>query len=167
MFKANLIENKDYYRLKNNKLLLIILIGLSVNFIFIYHQIPFGLMITILSLYIFLIALIIRKLIKLKSVCKDKQVLFGEQEISVINKNGQKEILIDLNKIEKLMVKETYFFSQEEIAENTKQNYIIIQKNKQNKRKLAFEIDSYYMINQLNQLISQWKAKKIPIIYLQ
>ncbi len=167
MFKANLIENKDYYRLKINKLLLIILIGLSVNFIFIYHQIPFGLMITILSLYVFLIALIIRNLIKLKSVCKDKQVLFGEQEISVINKNGQKEILIDLNKIEKLMVKKAYFFSQEEIAENTKQNYIIIQKNRQKKRKLAFEIDSYYMINQLNQLISQWKAKKFPIIYLQ
>jgi len=86
-------------------------------------------------------------------------------EIRIKSKKGIEEETIKLNKLEKIILKDEYSMPQETIKEigqeltgKTKQNYIIIHQNNK-KRQFDFEIDSYYMINQLNKLIESWKMK--------
>jgi hypothetical protein len=45
-----------------------------------------------------------------------------------------------------------------EIAGNAKQNYLILQQNGQDRR-IDFEIDSYFMLRQLEKLIENWESK--------
>ena len=86
-----------------------------------------------------------------------------EKEIRIKTKKGKEEEIIALENVDKLILTDTYSMPQEtmrevgkEMAGNTKQNYLIVQQNN-NKRKLDFEIDSYFMIKQLDKIIEKWE----------
>lgn len=49
-----------------------------------------------------------------------------------------------------------------EVAGNTRQNYLIIQRREEDIR-LNFELDSHYMTSQLNKVIAEWRARAYPI----
>ena len=165
MFKAKLIETKDYYKLRSKQLLLMLLpsipIGLLVNF----YQIPIWLTILMIGLYIGAIFLMVRNQKQISSVLGNKLIEIDIDEIRIKSKKGADDETIKLNGVEKIILKEQYSMPQETIKEvgkeltgKAKQNYVILLQDNQ-KRQLDFEVDSYYMINQLNKLIESWKMK--------
>ncbi len=169
MFKAKLIENDNYYKLRSKQLLLMLLpsipIGLLVNF----YQIPIWLTIVMIGLYILAIILLTRNQKRMNSILGNKLIEIDEQEIRIKSKKGTQEETINLDEVEKLILKEDYSIPQEtmkelgeEIIGKAKQNYLILQQNNQ-KRKLDFEIDSYFMIQQLNKIIENWEVKGYKI----
>jgi len=169
MFKAKLIEKEDYYKLRSKQLLLMllpsILIGLLVNF----YQIPIWVTILMIGIYIALIVLMAKNQKQINSIFGNRMIEIDIDEIKIKSKNKAEEENIKLNKIDKIILKDEYSIAQETIKEvgqeltgNTKRNYLIIHQDGQ-KRQFDFEVDSYYMINQLNKLIESWKTKGYKI----
>ena len=101
----------------------------------------------------------------MNSILGNKFIEIDEDEIKIKSKNGIQQEVIKLTEIDKLILKERYSMPQETIKEmgqeirgDAKQNYLIIQKDGK-RRKLDFEIDSYFMIRQINKIIEKWEAK--------
>lgn len=164
MFKAKLIENESYYTLKGKQLLLLILPSVAIVVLVNFNEIPIWLTITMIASYIMAIILMVINQKRIKSIFGNKLIEIDVNEIRIKSKVGIQQEIIKLDELEKIILKEEYSFPQETIKEvskeltgKTKKNYLIIQKNNQ-KRKLDFEVDSYYMMNQLNEIIDSWKA---------
>lgn len=169
MFKAKLIENENYYKLRSKQLLLILLPSIPIGFIVNFYQISIWVTILMIGIYIVAIVLMIRNLKQFNSHIGNKQIEIDEEEIRIKSKKGVQEETINLNEIEKIILKDDYSIPQETIKEvgkelmgNTKQNYLILHKNNTG-RKLDFEIDSHYMVNQLNKIIESWNSKGFNI----
>lgn len=169
MFKARLIENNKYYSLRSKQIILIlfpsILIGIIANF----YQFPFWITITAIGIYVLTFKKVIANQKLMNSMIQDKSIEIDETEIRIkSNKNNQIET-INIEDVKKVLVKKEYRIPQESIKEITKEikgkpkkNYLIIhQKNEQ--RKFDFEIDSYFMINQLDKIIEKWIRKGYKI----
>ena len=164
MFKAKLIENESYYKLRSKGLLLMLLLWLPIGLIVNFYKIPIWLTIVTVGLYLLANVLIVRNQKRLSSLVGNKQIEIDEKEIRITSKKGIQQEIIHLDKVDKLIIQDTYILPQETIREvgremtgKPKQNYIILEQDSQ-KRKLDFEVDSYYMIEQLNKLIENWKA---------
>ena len=169
MFKAKLIANEDYYKLRSKQLLLMLLpsipFGLLVNF----YQIPIWLTILMMGLYIGAIFLMVRNQKQISSVLGNKLIEIDIDEIRIKSKNGADDETIKLNGVEKIILKDEYSMHLEtikevgqELAGKAKQNFVILQQDNE-RRRLDFEVDSYYMVNQLNKLIESWKIKGYEI----
>lgn len=169
MFKAKLIENKNYYRLKSKQLILVSLpvipIGLIVNF----YQIPIWVTIIMIGLYIVTIILIAKNQKQINTVIGKRLIEIDNEVIRIKSNKGIADETINLNEVETIIIKDEYSMSQETIKEigqelvgKVKQNYLILLQNN-HKRKLDFEVDSYYMINQLNRQIEKWKMQGYKI----
>ena len=164
MFKAKLIENESYYKLRSRKILLMLLLWLPIGLIVNFYKIPVWLTIVTVGTYLLANVLIVRNQKRLNTMIGNKQIEIDEKEIRIISKKGIQQEIIHLDKVDKLIIQDTYILPQETIREvgremtgKPKQNYIILEQDSQ-KRKLDFEVDSYYMIEQLNKLIENWKA---------
>ena len=109
MFKAKLIENDNYYKLRSKQLLLMLLpsipFGLLVNF----YQIPTWLTVVVIGLYILVIILLIRNQKGMNSVLGNKLIEIDEQEIRIKSKNGTEEEIVNLDDVEKIILKEPLF----------------------------------------------------------
>ena len=169
MFKAKLIENESYYKLRSRQLLLFLLPSVLAGFIANFYLLPVWATIIAIGLYTLIIILTIRSHKQMKSISGDKSLEIDEHEIRIKSSKGKREEVIKLNEVEKIILKEEYSIPQEtmkeigqELAGSTKQNYLIIQQNSRNRR-LDFGIESYYMIKQLNKLIKNWESKGYEI----
>ena len=169
MFKAKLIEDENYYKLRSKQVLLMLLpsipIGLLVNF----YQVPIWLTIAMIGLYILIIILMNRNQKLLSSMVGNKRIEIDDKEIRIISNKGIQREIIKLDNIDKLILKDSYSMPQETIKElgqemtgKTKQNFLILQQNSQ-KRKIDFEIDSYFMLKQLDKIIDSWESKGYTI----
>ncbi len=165
MFKAKLIENERYYKLRSRQLLLLLLpsipLGLLVNF----YKIPIWISIVMFGIYILTIILAFANQKRMNSILGNKLIEIDEEEIRIKSKKGIQQEVIKLYEIDKIILKKKYSMPQETIMElvseiggNAKQIYLILQKNSK-KRKLYFEIDSYFMIEQINKIIEKWEVK--------
>ena len=166
MFRAKLIENEDYYKLRRKQLFLtlipVIPFGLVINF----YKLPTWVSIMMIGIYIIAILLMFKNQKKMNLIIGKKILEIEEEEIRIKTKNGEEKESFNLNKIEKLILKREYSIPQETISEvgkeiigDTKQNYIIIKEKEKENRKLEFDVDSYYMIKQLNKIIQSWEKK--------
>ncbi len=165
MFRARLIENKSYYKLRVKQIFLLFLLLIPGNIIINFYEPPTWIAILILALYIGMIILVVRNQKKIRSVTGNKLIEMDNDEIRIKSKKGIEEEKIKLNNIEKIILKDQYSMPQEtmkevgqELTGKIKQNYIIINQDNE-ERRFDFEFDSYYMINQLNDLIKSWKTK--------
>ena len=165
MFKAKLIEDKKYYSLRSNQLILMFLPSIPIGIIILFYRIPIWINALMIVFYIAAIILTAKIQRKINSILGNKFIEIDNEEIRIKSKKGINEETIDLNKVEKIILKDEYSFHQETIKEvgqeltgKTKQNFVIIQQNSQ-ERQFDFEFDSYYMINQLNKMIETWKMK--------
>lgn len=165
MFKAKLIENESYYKLRSKQLLLLILPAIPIGLITSFYQIPIWTTIPIIGLYIVATVLMLRNQKRINSVLGNKLIEIDEEEIRIRSKKGVQSETFNLSEVDKVILKSEYSMPQEtikevgkEIAGNTKKNYLILQQNNQTKR-LDFEVDSYYMINQLNKTIEHWISR--------
>lgn len=165
MFKAKLIENESYYKLRSKQLLLMLLPSIPFALLINFYQIPIWLTIVMIGIYILTIILMFRNQKRINSVLGNRLIEIDDDEIRIKSKKGMPKEIIKLNEIDKLVLKSDYSMPQEtmkevgsEIMGKTKQNYLILQQKNQ-KRKLDFEVDSYYMITQLNKIIENWTTR--------
>lgn len=169
MFKAKLIDNQNYYKLRRKQISLTIFGILSVPLIYTY-QLPIWVTGIGISLYVLAQILIYKNRKNLNSLIGNSKIEFDEKEIRVISKKINNKEIINLENIDKLIIKDNYSISpdrnitrsgKELIGKPTK-NYIIIHQNNK-ERKLDFEIDSHYMIIQLNKVIEKWTNSTFSI----
>ena len=165
MFKSKLIENENYYKLKNRQTLLMLLPAIPMGLLINFYKFPVWLTVIMFALYMALLFLLFKNGKRLNAVSDNKLIEIDESEIRIITKNGKEQEVINLAEVEKLILKEEYVMATgsvkelgEEIAGKTKQDYLILQQNKQ-KRQLNFEIESHYMAKQLNKIIDIWKTR--------
>ena len=118
-----------------------------------------------IAFYIMAVILILKNQKQINSILGNKLVEIDEEEIRIKSKNGRQQEVIKLDEIDKLILNKNYSMPQEtikdlgsEISGNAKQSYIIFQKNSET-RKLNFEFDSYFMIEQLKKIIKNWEDK--------
>lgn len=165
MFKAKLIENEKYYKLRRNQLLLMLLPAVPAILIINYYQIPVWLVIFIAGIYILATIWMNKNQKRINSMLGNKLIEIDEEAMRIKSKEGLELELFKLDEVEKIIVKDEYSLPQEtmkevgqEIIGKTKENFIVLH-FKHQKRKLDFEIDSYFMVTQLNKLIESWKVK--------
>ena len=169
MFKAKLINDEAYYRLRNMQLIFSfassIAIGLLVNF----FDLPLWVALIIGGLLIIGIILSFRNQRTLNSMIGKKRIELDDSEIRIISKKGDQQETIPFGAVDKIILKKEYGLPQESMSEiadelkgQPKRNYLIIQQNDQ-QRKFDFELDSYYMLNQLNKVIDGWMKKGYTI----
>lgn len=169
MFKAKLIEDKSYYKLRSRQLIYILIpafaIGLSVNF---YH-IPLWASALGGVIYIAMVLIMSRTRKLMSALLGNKIIEIENNQIRIKSKNGSDLETIDLDNVEKVILKKEYGLSQETLKEisleargKRKENFIIIeQANKQ--QQYDFEFDSYYMISQLEKAIEGWTKRGYKI----
>ena len=167
MFKAKLIENEKYYKLRSKQLFLMLLPSIPIGLIANFYQSPVWLTIIMLCFYGLIILLLMKNQRKIQAMLGNKLLEIDEEEIRIKSNKGEEVIRLD--EITKIILKDEYSIPQEtikdirkELTGETKQNYLILQK-KSKKTKLDFEINSYYMINQLNKIIQTWESKGYKI----
>lgn len=163
MFKAKLIENENYYRLRSKQLLLTLLPSICIGFFANLFLLPIWLTIIIIALYIFTTFLMFRNQKRIKTIFGKKLIEIDKSEIRINTKKGSNQEIIKLAEVEKIIIKDNYSLAQEsmgdlrkEIGGNPKKNYLILLKDNQ-ERKLDFEIDSHFMINKLSHVIEDWR----------
>lgn len=165
MFKAKLIENENYYKLRSKHLLLMLLPSIPVGLLVNFYQIPIWVTILMIGFYVTTIFLMARNQKQISSVLGNKLIEIDRDEIRIKSKKGTEEETIKLNEVDRIILKDEYSIPQETLKEvgqeltgNAKQNFVILYQDNY-KRQFDFEVDSYYMINQLNKLIETWKTK--------
>lgn len=165
MFKAQFIENEDYYRLQGIMMWFQILsIGAMIAvFVFYKPSIELLNLFAIILLLRFLILYAMKKSLKEKK--GEKQIEVDDDEIRIIAKNGQIEETITLNHFNKYIVKYKLVIPDEitnaYLFRPTKK-FLILEREGQ-KREWDFEVGSDYMINQLNKIIENWKGRGMVV----
>lgn len=169
MFKAKLIENEKYYKLQRKQLFLTILLFIPIYLFVSFYKIPIWVTILIIGIFVATVIFTSRNQKRINSILGNKLIEIDMDEIRINSKNGATEESIKLDEVERMILKNEYSIPQETLKEmgqeltgNIKQNFIILYKDSQ-KRQFDFEIDSYYMINQLNKLIETWRTKGYKI----
>jgi hypothetical protein len=145
-----------------------IAIGLLVNF----YQMPIWLIIGVMVFYI-AIMIMTSKNQKAMHKVANKRIEIAQNKIELKETNGSLIEKIEIENIDKLIVKGDYKMAhetmkdlKEEIKGNTEEHYIIIESNNK-QRRLDFVIESYYMLNQLKKLVRVWESRNLLIEYVE
>ena len=165
MFKAQLIDNEDYYRLQSKMLWLTFLPIGAMLLVVVFYE-PTKVYLTLLILIFLIRYLIFNKIKKaIKEKKGEKQIEVDDDEIRIIAKNGQIEETITLNHFNKYIVKYKLVIPDEitnaYLFRPTKK-FLILEREGQ-KREWDFEVGSDYMINQLNKIIENWKGRGMVV----
>lgn len=170
MFKGNLIENKNYYKLRSKRLLLSFLPGIAIGILVNFYDIPIWLTIGVLF-FVVTIFVTSRNEKKIRKI-SDKRIHISPNEIEIREADGSLIETIEIENVDKLIMKsdikkaqETMNDLKEELKGHAQENFIIVENNMK-QRRLDFEIESYYMLNQFKKLIDMWQKRNLNIEYL-
>jgi len=169
MFKAKLIENQGYYNLKNKQFWLIFLPAFPIAFIsnFFVHSV----WVTCLAVicYITFIIFISKNKILLDSFINKHIIEIDKKEIRIKTQKGNTQETYKIADLEKIVLQKEYAIPQEtmkdiaaEFSGNTRKNFIIIQQENKN-HQFDFEIDSHYMIKQLDKIKKVWNQNGLKL----
>lgn len=169
MFKAKLIESEKYYQIKRRHLLFLFLPATSVWIVSIFLNLPSWFFFLIVGLFVLALIWLFKGQKEMNLISGRKVIEIDDNEIRIKTKSGNEKERFPLIDLEKIIVKEKYAMPAEnfkelknEVLGRPDQNYIILQQKNQ-QRKFYFEIDSYYMTNQLNEIIRNWSARGLKI----
>ena len=133
MFKAKLIENENYYKLRSKHLLLMLLPSIPVGLLVNFYQIPIWVTILMIGFYVTTIFLMARNQKQISSVLGNKLIEIDRDEIRIKSKKGTEEETIKLNEVDRIILKDEYSIPQETLKEvgqeltgNAKQNFVIL-----------------------------------------
>lgn len=164
MFKAKLISNSKYYKLRSKQSFLMLLPGIFIGILVNFYLFPAWVIALFLLTYILVLTLFSKNQKLLHKMLGQKSIEIDDREIRVKSKKGGLETSIKFENVEKFMIPKTFALPQEtmkdftkELTGDPKQNYLIVQYAKTNRR-FDFEIDSHYMLVQLNKVIEQWAS---------
>ena len=174
VFKAKLIENHQYYTHRRIRTLFGLFSG-TVILIVIFqaaYRIPVWGILTLLAVFIIYEYFKFKNYRKTSSLIGNSTIEISPEEAIITGKDKKNVKKIDLRQISEICIKENYGFPDDnltgiarEIAGKTLQNYFIFKSEKADRR-FDFEFDSYYMIQQFNNLIEQWKklGKRVKVV---
>ena len=170
MFKAKLIEEADYYRLRRKHLILFLLIAIPTGILANFYELPLWLTIIGLIVYVLFFAFAIRNQKGMSSLLGHRMIEIDEDEIRIKTKNGKDVETFSPKSLTRIIVKEKYTIPHESMSDLTKEakgkptiNYISIHSN-QKEHRFDFELDSHYMISQLEKVISGWKSHGYQVV---
>jgi hypothetical protein len=169
MFKASLIENQKYYKLKRKLLLIGIPSAILIGFIANFWEFPFLWFTVILVLTIGIMFIQNRIHKRISFFTNNRGIEIDDEFIRIKSKSGEIEEQINIDSVNKIVVKNNYSFPEENLKEIFREmkgdqlkNFIIINIGGQSK-KFEFTMDSYYMIEQIKKVINHWQTKGINI----
>ena len=169
MFKAKLIDNKDFYKLKNKHFWLLILPSIPIAILSNFLLFPAWLTALTVVCYIMLFVFTSKNQKVMNSMVGQNNIEIDENEIRIKSQKGRTLEVLKIENLEKIVLQKVYGIPQEtmkdmvnEFKGTTRKNYLIIQKENK-KRKFDFEIESHYMITQLNKIIDSWNEKGLKI----
>ncbi len=169
MVKAKLVESQRYYQLRRKNLLLMLLLSVTLGVLIGLYKKLGWLEISILVLYAAAFIALFKNQRRLAGRLGNKFIEMDEQELRLMSKKGNLQEVIQLQKAEKITVKDEYSLPQQtakeigqEMAGSVKQNFLILQSPNE-ARRFDFEIESYFMANQLNKLVNSWATRGFNI----
>lgn len=168
MFKGKLIENESYYKIKSKQFLLWTLTSILFVFLVLTFMDQRRFYIVLFGVYIIMSILLGRNQRRINSIFGNRIIEMDVSEIRIKSKGGNQQERINLNEVEKIILKQEYTMPETlkdaagELAGKVIQNYLILHFKGESK-KMDFEIDSYYMVTQLNKLIENWEKKGYKI----
>lgn len=172
MFKGTLIEDEKYYNLRSKQLLYILLPSIAIGLLVNFYQMPIWITV---GTIIFYFSIMILTSINLKRMVKmaNKKIEINSKQIFLKEKNGNLIETITLESSAILKLKDNYKIAQETISDlkeeikgNVEKHYIIVKQQNQ-ERRFDFEINSYYMLNQLKKVVQQWQKEDYSIEFMK
>ena len=109
MFKAKIIESKNYYKFRTKQLLLMFLMSLLIGLVVNFYQIPIWLRILLCGFYILGVVLMVKNQKRITSIFGNNLIEIDEREIRIKSKKGNRVEIINLDEVEKLILKKEYY----------------------------------------------------------
>lgn len=170
MFKAKIMEDADYYQLRRKHLLILLLPVLPAGILYNIYDLPSWLIIATVVVYVIIIAFGIRNQKSMSSLLGHRMLEIDADEIRIKTKNGKAVESFSPKSLARISVQDKYTIPHESMSGMTKEvkgkpivNYISILSD-QDERRFDFELDSHYMISQLEKVISGWKNQGFHVV---
>ena len=106
MFKAELIENKKYYKFRSKQLLVSLLAGALIGLLVNVPDTPVWLTILVIGLYVGVLVYSVRSQRQMRLSLGDKRIEMDVDEIRIKSKEGRDIENIQLNQVDKLILKD-------------------------------------------------------------
>jgi len=170
MFKAKLIENYELYTKRRKIALWLSLIPWPMINIFIWNNISVlvGVLLVIANIAFFIFLYKQNKLVK--NTIGDKIIEISDLQLVISSPKEGKVNEFDLQVFDTIMVPKTFEIPDDNISTYSKSvignsinNYIRI-KDSNTDLRFDFLLDSYYMISQLENILSKLSAKGINVV---
>lgn len=172
MFKAKLITDPAYYALRRRQLLLFFLIVIPIGLLGNFFDLPGWVSGIAMTAYALVAWVIWRNQRKIKGISGHKRIEMDQETIRILNANGETLDLINLNTVDAIEVKEAYRMPQEtlkdmadEMGGYPQRHYIRIEQDGES-RQLDFEVDTYYMLKQLEKVVTAWTHAGYKLVRL-
>ncbi|TNE65972.1 MAG: hypothetical protein EP344_02735 [Bacteroidetes bacterium] len=169
MFRANLIDTPDYYKLRRQLLLFGFLLSGFMGLLANFYTIPHLWLIIVLILTGLVFYYFFQTQKEVTATTGNRKIEIDSGYIRVKSNAGKILEEINLEQADRITVQETYGIPAENIHEVIKelrgenlQNVLIIH-YKGHQRRFDFILDSYYMIEQLKKSVDAWKASGIRV----
>lgn len=166
MFKAQLINDpKRYYPLRRQQLLLSLLIVLPIALLANFFRLPVWISGPSLAAYGAIAWLTWRNQRKMKATNGQQRIELDEQGIRVFDTDGALLERIDLQQIDAIEVTQHNTLPQETFKAFTEelkgypQRYYVRMTKSGTARQFDFEVDSHYMLKQLEKVAAAWEQR--------
>ncbi len=169
MFKAKLITNKEYYKFRSKRLWLILILSIPIAFLANFYVFPIWSIVIILACHLLIVAITARNHKVMDSMIGQSIIEIEKNEIRIKSQQNNSQEAINPRELDKIVVPSEFGIAQEtmkdigdEISGYPKKNYLILHQNNE-ARKFDFELDSHYMIKQLDKIIEYWSTNELKI----
>lgn len=170
MFKAKVIDDDArYYVFRRKQLFLMLLPTLPYAFVVNFYQLPIVLSVFAFVGYVLLIALHLKNQRKLQSLVGNSFLEVSDDKLVLKSKKGAELQVFPVANVDRFIAKEKYVLYQENVKEmasemkgNATRNYLVLCVGRERFR-FDFEVDSFYMIKQLEKLLDLWKTKGMVV----
>lgn len=162
MFKSKLIENQEYYKHRVRALLFFSISSITVSFVANAFTLPLWLIITSIAALLLITYYSARSFKLLHLLSGRRSIEMNQSHIRI--KSRISEELIPLEEVDEIWAKKKYVIPQEsfldlfrELRGSPLKNFIIILRGSDEMR-LDFDLQSHYMITQLEEVLNSWQV---------
>jgi hypothetical protein len=169
MFKAKIIEDKNYYSFKRKQLAL--LATLFIPLVFFICLFPLQLWIkSIMAMgYVYVAFMLFKSAKSIRPATHYRRIEISNKGIRIMGRNNKELESYEINELSEVTVMEEYRLPQENLREIIEEifgkyqtNFIKFSYQKKSKQ-FNFEIDSIFMLKKLNEVISNWAKSGVKL----
>lgn len=163
MFKAKLIDDRDYYQLRTNQLIFMLLPAIPIAFLVNYYKFPVGILVAAVVLYVSILYVMRKNQKLIQLMTGQTWIEIDPEEIRITAHKSGHQATIGLGDVDKIIISNDFGVPQEtikdiskELVGKPKENFIIVERD-HTQQKFDFIIDSYYMTSQLEKIVAHWR----------